>query len=397
MLISKHHRLSFTPTRRAYDERSYSKTAKRDPLSKRIPLFKRTIQIGLGVSLATIALYTYQQTQSPRDGNKIFDPPRFTPFRIIGRTDISPTAFVLTLRPHSHLVRNSSTPLPPTDPQQHDPYTTSWETGTWSLEFKHPLLQIARSYTPLPPSASSPTDKNTQPGDLRFLIRREKGGEVSNYLANLPVGADVELRGPNPEIDIAGDVDEVLFLAGGTGIAPALQVAHTLLERRRVGGSGDQVEDQDREHKPRIRIVWANRRREDCVGGGGSRKGGERFNAKEPGNLIVNELSALQERHPGNLTIEYLVDEEGQFLDSKRVLSLTTPPKSQRARSGKLTPTPTTAAPDSKPLLFISGPEGFVTFLAGPKRWEGGKEGQGDVGGVIGRLGGSRYWRVWKL
>jgi len=47
-------------------------------------------------------------------------------------------------------------------------------------------------------------------------------------------------------------------------------------------------------------------------------------------------------------------------------------------------------------LLFISGPEGFVNHFAGPKRWEDGKEGQGVVAGVIGKMK-LRDWTIWKL
>ena len=277
---------------------------------------------------------------------QIFNAPRFTPFTIVAKEAVSTTGIILTVRPEKSAGF------------MEDPYTKEWKIGTWSVEFKQPQLQIARSYTPLPPSSPS-LDSQTRNGDLRFLIRKEEGGEVSNYLANLPVGGRVELRGPHTGNEIPGHVTDVLFLAGGTGIAPAMQVAYTLLET----GSFPSA---------RMHILWANRRKEDCIATG----------------KIVRELESLQKQHPDNFMIDYLVDEEGTIMDQKRISSLTK--NNSPGKSGSVT-----TRIDSK-LLFISGPEGFVKFLAGPKKWEDGKETQGELGGLLKRLG-LRDWKIWKL
>ena len=39
-----------------------------------------------------------------------------------------------------------------------------------------------------------------------------------------------------------------------------------------------------------------------------------------------------------------------------------------------------------KNLLFVSGPDGFIEYFAGAKRWANGMELQGPVGGILGRL-----------
>lgn len=289
---------------------------------------------------------------------------------------------------------------------QGDPYEEAWGKGTWSVEVKQPELQIARAYTPLPPLEGFSSGLVGSAGmvqggggggaggggaDLRFLIRREERGEVSRYLHGLPLGAQVELRGPKTEAELPAAVSDVVFLAGGTGIAPALQVVYTLLERRK----GDKL--------PKIRIVWANRKREDCIGGAPSTdhhtstgNGNDSANAAPapapaPG-YMVRELSNLQLKYPENLQVQYVVDEEGTVLDQKRITPLLSTPRSG-ARTVKYSPVTTRI--DEK-LLFVSGPEGFVDYLAGPKRWEGGKEGQGELGGVLRRMG-VRDWKVWKL
>jgi ferredoxin-NADP reductase len=289
----------------------------------------------------------------------VFDSPKFTPFSIVSKEDVSPTSFIVTLRPKS-FVDNSK-------PENSDPYEKEREKGIWSVEFKQPELQIARSYTPLPPR------ENDTRGDLRFLIRREASGEMSRYIAQLPVETQVELRGPHTELELPREVTDVVFLAGGTGIAPALQVVHTLLKVRK----GSEI-------LPNIRILWANRRREDCVGGMDLRGAAVTDRTEGP---IVQELRKLHEIYPDKVKVDYLVDEEGTLLNQGLISKLT------RTES-ELKHQATTTRNGSK-LLIVSGPEGFVSFLAGPKKYWGGKEVQGDVGGLIGKMG-IKDWTVWK-
>jgi cytochrome-b5 reductase len=292
----------------------------------------------------------------------VFTPPRFTPFSIVEKHDVSPTSVVLTVRPQT-AVRPDI-----------EPYEKSWNEGTWSVEFKQPQLQIARSYTPLPPISGA-----SSPSDLRFLIRREKGGEVSNYLANLPLHATVEIRGPHAGIGLPMDTTDIVFLAGGTGIAPAMQVVYTMLEKR--------TETQ----KSKIHIVWANRKRADCVGGVSSStktRKNELFEATDhPPETVVRELQIMRQKYPDNLSIDYVVDEEGTFLDRKSISLITAKASRDMDISGSGT---------GSKLLFVSGPEGFVSFLAGPKKWEDGDEKQGNLGGILGQMN-LKGWQVWKM
>lgn len=247
-----------------------------------------------------------------------------------------------------------------------DSYHALWERGTWSVEVKQPELQIARSYTPLPPNE---TDCNS---DIKLLIRKEHKGEMSGYIFNLPILSKMQLRGPHPEFDIPDEVRDIIFLAGGTGIAPALQAAHTLLVRR----------PRDNTRLPNIHIFWANRRRQDC-------EGGKNYDDLKPQNAeqlgpMVQELESLKKSHPNRITVEYLVDEERTFVNDKRIARWT----NENGQSD--------AVDAGSRLILVSGPEGFISAVAGPKRWQDGKEQQGTLGGILGQMD-IRGWKVWKL
>ncbi|PQE19422.1 Riboflavin synthase-like beta-barrel protein [Rutstroemia sp. NJR-2017a BBW] len=301
-------------------------------------------------------LYYFYKTYSDED-DKVFDAPRFTPFAIVSREDVSPTSMILTVRPKAKWNR--------------DPYAEYWKKGLWSVEFKQPLLQIARSYTPLPP-----TGNTIVVGDLRFLIRKEPTGEMSNYLFGLPVDGKVEIRGPHSEFDMPENVQNVVFLAGGTGIAPALQVVYTLLEARKTKAP-----------KPRIHIIWANRKREECVGGGAYVPYSTGRTTEDSG-VMVRQLQELQDKYPENLRVDYVVDEERTFIDQK-MISRAIKPSTESQGDNDL-------AQSNSKLLFVSGPEGFINYFAGPKKWWNGKETQGKLGGILGRMGISD-WSVFKL
>lgn len=259
------------------------------------------------------------------------------------------------------------------------------------MQIKQPQLQIARSYTPLPPSDDS--DDN----DLRFLIRRDPHGEVSGYLHKLPLDATLDLRGPQIEYEIPEGVEEVLFLAGGTGIAPALQLVRTLLEH----------ESSVKGKHPRVQVLWANRKCEDALD----------LPAQKPQvresrrswltgsvpavemEISTNELNGtceltkqirmLKVELQDRFDLKYFVDEEKSFIDEgvlgKCIKSSVESESKSTGNDGQ-----------RRRLIVISGPEGFVNYLAGPKKWSGGKEGQGPLGGLIRGLH-LEGWDVQKL
>ena len=317
------------------------------------------------------------------------NPDLFTTFKLVSRTPVSSTCSLLTLQPLQEAMN-------------WEVYQEAWQKGLWSVQFKQPQLQIGRDYTPLPPLSSNGVHEHAWDevdevdGTLKFLIRRDPGGEVSGYMHSLGIGETLDIRGPNIEFEIPPDVHEVLFIAGGTGIAPALQAAHTLYRTR-----GEDV-------RTRMHVIWASRRREDCPGGqsdlssqpsgswlsrlwapiaGKSNKGQETVNAVSSHNITVAQLEDFKKQHPGLFTVDYFVDEEKTLVDKDAILRFT---------STASAPLPGALARRKKKLILISGPDGFVSYLAGPKLWVDGKEAQGPLQGLVRQLN-LKDWAVWKL
>lgn len=272
----------------------------------------------------------------------------FLPFILESRKAVSSTAAILNIYS-----------VPPG--QNSTLVNEAWRTGVWSTEVMQPELQIARSYTPLPPV------EGAAPEQMRLYVRKEPQGEVSSMLHRIYRGTFVHLRGVRIEYRVPEHVDEVLFLAGGTGIAPALQVAHTLFKYR--GGNG---------RKPRMRVLWANRKREDS------------YNALEQTqNLLVEEIEGLKSKYAGRFDVEYLVDEDGAFITEdllRKYLKGREPIAEQSSEDGAT----------GKKILLVSGPEGFIDYYAGSKFMEKGREMQGPLGGMLEKIE-PKGWDVWKL
>ncbi|KAL9124314.1 MAG: hypothetical protein Q9217_006346 [Psora testacea] len=333
-------------------------------------------------------LYTWQT--NPRRSLTL-NPKFFTPFILSSKEPVSTTSSVFNLL---------SVPIG----QNTDNISEAWRLGVWSVQVMQPDLQIARSYTPLPPTEEMPDEQ------VRLFVRREVQGEVSGFLHRISPGTLVHLRGPHLEYRIPDNVEEVLFLAGGTGIAPALQVAYTLFTAR--PRSGREV--------PRIRILWANRRREDSRAGleppevqqfrinltnrirnataGGAR--GTPVITKpldEAYGLVgcvkqtrlVEEVEQLATKSAGRVSVEYFVDEEGSFITEAMLESYLISQSSSDA------PPPDIPSPRKK-LLFVAGPDGFVSYFAGPKCWKGGRELQGPLGGILQKID-PQGWEIWTL
>lgn len=194
---------------------------------------------------------------------------------------------------------------------------------------------------------------------------------MSRYLHSLKPGASVEVRGGYGELEVPQETRRVLFLAGGTGVAPAMQVAHCLARRGMLAQtSGEEA---------RVGIMWANRRAEDALGKDAGVKQEENVNEMV---AMMRDLEAKAERVADvEVKTKYFVDEENRFIQLGDVVA-------ELARlDPKVDGTPAQASGGHEKLILISGPDGFVEYFAGPKRiTNDGREVKGLTGGLLSQM-----------
>ena len=319
----------------------------------------------LGLLLLSYGVYAFSPTDAASG---------FKSYQLEARDDVSKTSALFTLRPVK-----GSLPKPPRG-------------EIWSVEFKQPYIQIGRDYTVLPPLNNTSSSAETS---LKFLIRKDPKGEMSKYLSSLPIGATIGVRGPKTEFRIPRRIQKLVFFAGGTGIAPALQAANAVL-------SQEEFRESD---QPTIHILWANRCREDCEGAPASELSSRSSQSSWLGGLgslvssakprsdklvtttmtgpIVRELEHLRSQYPSQVKVEYFIDEEGTFIDQKVVKRVV----AEVLSSGK--------EARSSSQVIVSGPEGFVSHIAGPKMLQYTTTGsdsdprasQGPIAGLLGQSG----------
>ncbi|KAG5518637.1 hypothetical protein PMAC_002606 [Pneumocystis sp. 'macacae'] len=213
-----------------------------------------------------------------------------------------------------------------------------------SVLLKNSDIQIQRHYTPI----------FLGPSSVVLLVKCYEDGEVSRWIHKKCMGDRIELRGPF--LEWAWDKHRwkrVLFIAGGTGIAPAYQLLSHVFK------------DRD-EHIPEFHLIYANRTPNEI--------------------LLKEELDFLQRKHSKSLKITYFVDVS---LDNKvsdeyfvRAINL------QDLESAF----PSSTHADPHTIVLVCGTDGFVSYIAGPNGTLHGE--QGSRGGLLGK---TDYLNVWKL
>ncbi|KAI4142499.1 MAG: hypothetical protein LQ340_007326 [Diploschistes diacapsis] len=340
---------------------------------------KRTFPLWFVVGALSGVLITFAWATAKPQVNQLaegLNATSFTSYRLVDREPVSSTSSIFTFVP---LQRGRDASL----------LNKLYLQGLWSSEIKQPQLQVSRYYTPLGLSA---VNKGRYGEDaLQFLIREELHGEVSGWLHRLPLGTSVGLRGPRGQYTLPNDTKEMVYLAGGTGIAPAIQAARSLL-----------INTESRDALPQFHIMWANRRREDCMGGiNDSRSSSGWFSwlssnrapsfaqqQQSRQSVLVEELESLKSAFCGKMKVDYFVDDEKSFItwDALKPALDTTEVSGARSNTANV----------QNRLILVSGPDGFIAHYAGPKAWVEGNETQGELGGLlrhVEKLG----WKVAKI
>jgi cytochrome-b5 reductase len=106
--------------------------------------------------------------------------------------------------------------------------------------------EIVRSYTPI--------SGDHQPGYFDVLIKSYPTGNISKHMATLIVGQTIKVRGPKGAMIYTPNmVRHFGMIAGGTGIAPMLQVIRAVIRGR---AAGDKTE---------LDLLFANVNQEDIL------------------------------------------------------------------------------------------------------------------------------------
>lgn len=321
---------------------------------------------------------------------KALNPDKFLSYTIDTKERASPDSFIMTLRPEEF---DASVPIPyleePTDASKPATSSGAWRFPLWSVEVKQPEIQIVREYTPLPPSSSA----EAKAGILRLLVRVLPDGEVSRFLDRKLPASQVELRGPYPTLLFTSPPDraddEIVFIAGGSSIAPALQTAHALLETSAAPG--------------KVKILWAVHSRADIdtTAASGAKAVQETQKSWFGGSSlspslldlatdvaspspVVQQLQALKAAHGVRFDARVAVTGENAVigdLDVKNALGIdgsVKPGSSAGKRPAPYLPVASGPYSEHQPkvvtrpagdgaykLVIVSGPDGFVDKYAG--------------------------------
>lgn len=188
---------------------------------------------------------------------------------------------------------------------------------------------VIRPYTPI---------HQHERGVVRLLVKDYEQGKMSRHIHSLKVGDSLEIKGPIEKLAYQTNFKKQIgMVAGGTGVAPMLQVIDEVLRN-----SSDRTE---------VSLLFANTTKQDI--------------------LLREEIDALAKKH-ANFKVTYLID--------KPEAGWTGPTGFVNADLLKKTmPKPST---DS--LVYVCGPPGFMNVISGSKK---SPQDQGPIVGALKELG----------
>jgi cytochrome-b5 reductase len=178
---------------------------------------------------------------------------------------------------------------------------------------------------------------------MDLIVKKYKGGKMSEHLHSMEPGQKLEMKGPIPKYQWeANKHNHIALLAGGTGITPMWQLARAIFNNPA--------------DKTKVTLVFGNISEEDI--------------------LLKKEFDDLESQYPERFRAFYVLDkpskgwEGGKGFISKELLQKTIP------------------QPDEENVkVFVCGPPGLVKAISGPKK---SPADQGDLAGTLKELGYSK-------
>jgi cytochrome-b5 reductase len=175
---------------------------------------------------------------------------------------------------------------------------------------------------------------------MDLIVKKYKGGKMSEHVHNMEPGQQLEMKGPIPKYQWeANKHDHIALLAGGTGITPMYQLARQIFKNPA--------------DKTKVTLVFGNISEDDI--------------------LLKKEFEDLEQQFPQRFRAFYVLDnppkdwQGGKGFISKELISKVAP-----------------ASSEENVKLFVCGPPGLVKAIAGPKK---SPADQGELAGVLKELG----------
>lgn len=222
-----------------------------------------------------------------------------------------------------------------------------------SIYIKHPELQIERSYTNL-----STIRSNQSLTHIEFLIKSYADGEVSNYLKRFKSNKQnqaIEIRGPELNWCHSNDnLNEIVFIAGGTGITPAIQ----LLRRFYT----EHINENSTNSIPKMKIIYLSKSKESIY------LNEELLNYSNLYSNLVKVHKVVTQPFNGTES-DISVDKIGklEINDLKKWIG-----------TGSNTI-------NNQRIILVCGPDPMIKAIAGPKGHD--MISQGELGGMLKELG----------
>ncbi|KAG0579970.1 hypothetical protein KC19_4G139000 [Ceratodon purpureus] len=189
---------------------------------------------------------------------------------------------------------------------------------------------VIRPYTPISPPDSK--------GYFDLLIKIYPEGKMTQHLAHLKPGDELDVKGPIPKLPYTPNMKKQIgMVAGGTGITPMLQVIDAIVSNP--------------EDNTQVSLVFANTSPADI--------------------LLKAKLDALSFAHP-NFKVFYVVDKSSEeWKGGKGYLN-----KDMLVKG--------LPAPSDDTLILVCGPPGMMNIVSGDKAPD---RSQGELVGILKDLG----------
>ncbi|OAV88238.1 hypothetical protein PTTG_01032, partial [Puccinia triticina 1-1 BBBD Race 1] len=227
-----------------------------------------------------------------------------------------------------------------------------------SVYVKHPAVQIERPYTPLssitpPQGPKDPTDRTEDKSTIELLVKRYQDGDMSTYLHHIKTpGNQLEIRGPVPTWWYPkGEIDELVFIAAGTGITPAIQLLRRTFQP---------LSPQTPVGLPNFQLIYLARSLESAY--------------------LLDEIQSYQSAYPESMNFKLLVADQASNQVSSKLID-----KVGRLELSDIRKWVGSNNSNKKKMIIVCGPDSLICAVAGCKG--PGYNSQGDIGGMLKTLG----------